>query len=270
MAEKDYVLGTHDAEVERLGLQHRVWRPRVSDAWRRAGFGPGQTLVDLGCGPGWATLDLAEIAGPRGRAIGIDRSRRFLDVLESAARARALAQVQAVELDLDEDALPDVQAHGVWSRWVYAFVKKPRQLVERAAAMLAPGGTMVLLEYVDYRAWRLSPRHEAFEAFVGEVMASWRDSGGEPDVGVDLPRWLADAGLEVREARPITELARPGDYLWQWPRAFVDVGLDRLVELGRVTPARAAEMRGAFDAVEAHPAGFTLTPTVLEIVAVKR
>ena len=66
--EKDYVLGTHDEEIARLGLQHRVWRPRVLDAWRRAGFTLGQTILDVGCGPGHATLDLAEIVGPRGRA----------------------------------------------------------------------------------------------------------------------------------------------------------------------------------------------------------
>ena len=87
--ERDYVLGTHDEEIERLGLQHRVWQPRVSDAWRRAGFTTGQTLLDLGCGPGYATLDLAGIVGPAGRVIGIDRSRRFLGA--GAARARALA-----------------------------------------------------------------------------------------------------------------------------------------------------------------------------------
>src|SRR2546428_12890176 len=85
-AERDYVLGTHDDEVARLGLQHRVWRPRALDAWRRAGFTAGQTLLDLGCGPGHATIDLAEIAGPTGRVIAIDRSKRFLDTLETTRR----------------------------------------------------------------------------------------------------------------------------------------------------------------------------------------
>ena len=47
-AERDYVLGTHDDEVARLGLQHRVWRPCSLDAWRRAGFTVGQTLLDIG------------------------------------------------------------------------------------------------------------------------------------------------------------------------------------------------------------------------------
>ncbi len=268
--ERDYVLGTHDAELERLGLQHRVWRPRASDAWRRAGFTAGQTLLDVGCGPGYAALDLAEIAGPAGRVIGVDRSRRYLDACEAMARARGLANVETHELDLDERELPPFVAHGAWSRWVYAFVREPRRVLERVAARLAPGGAMVLHEYADYRSWRVSPVREEFESFVREVMASWRESGGEPDVGLALPGWLEALGFELREVRPIVEVARPGDFLWQWPLAFVNVGLDRLVELGRIEPARADAVRRAFAETGSAPGGFTLTPLVLEIVAVKR
>ena len=52
--DKDYILGTHDEEILRLGLQHRVWRPKVLDAWKRAGFTVGQTILDFGCVPGYA------------------------------------------------------------------------------------------------------------------------------------------------------------------------------------------------------------------------
>ncbi len=104
--EKDYVLGTHDEEIARLGLQHAVWRSRATGAWRRAGFTRGQTLMDLGCGRGYATFDLADIVGRDGRVIGIDRSRRFLDVLEAAARARGLAHIETLELDLATAEVP--------------------------------------------------------------------------------------------------------------------------------------------------------------------
>src|SRR2546426_12762513 len=100
--EKDYVLGTHDDEIARLGLQHRVWRPRALDAWRRAGFTMGQTILDIGCGPGYATLDLAEIVGPAGRVVALDRSRRFLDVLEANRLQRGLENISVVEMELDE------------------------------------------------------------------------------------------------------------------------------------------------------------------------
>lgn len=268
--EKDYLLGTHDDEIARLGLQHRVWRPRAADAWRRAGFTVGQTLLDVGCGPGYAALDLAEIVGPAGRVVAVDRSRRFLDELEAVARHRGLAHLETFELDLDERDLPAIAADGIWSRWVYAFVREPRRLLERAAAALRPGGAMVMHEYVDYRTWRVSPRREEFESFVAEVIASWRASGGEPDIGLDLPRWLAELGFEVRTLAPIVEVARPGDYLWQWPRAFVDTGIRRLVELGRVTEPRARDMTRAFAETEAAPHAFLVTPTVLEIIAVRR
>ncbi|HTE44960.1 MAG TPA: methyltransferase domain-containing protein, partial [Gemmatimonadaceae bacterium] len=81
--DRDYVLGTHDEEIARLGLQHSVWRPRALAAWQRAGFNVGQTIVDVGCGPGYATLDLAELVGATGHVVAIDRSRRFLDALDA-------------------------------------------------------------------------------------------------------------------------------------------------------------------------------------------
>src|SRR5215475_13462482 len=95
--DKDYILGTHDEEISRLALQHRVWRPRALDAWQRAGFTVGQTLLDLGCGPGSAALDLAEIVGPSGSVIAVDRSRRFLDALEAGRTRRGLGNIQALE-----------------------------------------------------------------------------------------------------------------------------------------------------------------------------
>jgi SAM-dependent methyltransferase len=268
--EKDYVLGTHDEEIERLGLQHHVWRPRATDAWRRAGFTRGQTLLDVGCGPGWATFDLAGIVGREGRVVGVDRSRRFLDAAGAAARSRGLTQVEWHELDLDTDPLPPLAADGVWSRWVYAFVRHPRALLEKVARALRPGGALVIHEYADYRGWRLSPDREEFAAFVGEVMASWHDHGGDTDVGLAIPRWLAELGFEVRELRPLQDAVRPADFTWQWPNAFVDVGVQRLVELGRISEARAAAIRGAFRGSQSATGAFQLTPMVLEVIAFRR
>src|SRR5438477_6096377 len=98
--EKDYVLGTHDEEVARLGLQHRVWRPIATDCWRRAGITIGSRVIDVGAGPGYATLDLAEIVGPTGEVLAIERSTRFLEVNRHACAARGLSQVRFQQADL--------------------------------------------------------------------------------------------------------------------------------------------------------------------------
>jgi SAM-dependent methyltransferase len=269
-AERDYVLGTHDEELARLGLQHRVWRPHASAAWRRAGFTVGQTLLDVGCGPGYATLDLAEIVGREGRVVGVDRSRRYLDALNGVARARGLEQIETLERDLDVAELPPLEAHGAWARWVFCFVKNPRRLLEQVARALRPGGTFVAHEYVDYRTWRVSPTRPEFETFVQAVMDVWRADGGEPDIGLDLPRWLGELGFEVRELRPIVEVVRPGDYFWQWPRAFVETGPPRMRDLGRLTDAQVKATQDGFAETASTPHAFCVTPLVLEIVAIRR
>src|SRR4051795_5267543 len=104
MNDGDYVLGTRDDEVERLGLQHRVWRGRVLEAFGKAGIGPGQTIIDIGAGPGFVSADLAELVAPGGKVIALERSRHFADKL----RARGLANVEVREHDGSE---PFATAH---------------------------------------------------------------------------------------------------------------------------------------------------------------
>jgi SAM-dependent methyltransferase len=268
--DRDYVLGTHDEEVARLGLQHRVWRPRALDAWARAGFTHGQTVLDVGCGPGYASVDLAEMVGPAGRVFAVDRSRRFLDALDQALRQRGVGNVERHEQDLDEPRFPDVQADGAWARWVFAFVTRPRELLGRVAAALKPGGVLVLHEYCDYATWRLAPRSLEHEEFVRLVMQSWRDAGGEPDIALALPSWLGELGLEVRGLRPIVDVVPPASFVWQWPRAFIQVGLKRLVELQHLSASRAGEIWQAFLDRESRPETLMVTPTVLEIIAARR
>ncbi|HSA57498.1 MAG TPA: methyltransferase domain-containing protein [Gemmatimonadaceae bacterium] len=265
----DYLLGVNDIEIERLGLQHRVWRPRVLDAWRRAGFNVGQTLLDVGCGPGYATLDMAELVGPAGRVYAFDRSQRFLDVLEAKCRRRQMRHVTTADRDLEADPLGVTGADGAWCRWVLAFLNRPGDLVRRIAAALRPGARFVSHEYFDYRTWRLSPRCPELEEFVALVCRSWRESGGEPDAALDLPGYLREAGFHVESHRPLIDVVRPSDYVWQWPASFLASGLQRLTELGYLNARRAQEIGEAFAACERAPTTLMITPAVLEIIAVR-
>jgi SAM-dependent methyltransferase len=267
--EHEYVLGTHDEEIDRLGLQHRVWQSIVLDAWQRAGLRAGDTALDVGCGPGYATLDLAAAVGPSGRVIAVDQSQRFLDHLRRQVGARGLTCVETAQRDLSREDLPAVQPDFAWCRWIFAFVRDPRALASRVAAALGPGGRLVIHEYFNYATWRMLPPSSELEEFVAAVMASWRADGGEPDIGSYLPVWLEEDGLQIESVRPLVFIAAPGDPMWQWPATFVRVGLDRLVALGRLTSERATAIAAAFDAAAQRPGVRILTPTVAEVIAVK-
>jgi len=267
MSDRDYVLGTHDEEVERLGLQHRVWRPQMLDAFRRAGIGPGASVVDVGAGPGFAATDLAEIVGPSGKVLALERSRRFLDVLDVRARRLGLANIESREQDVAESGFGEGFAEASWCRWLLSFVNDPRGTIGHIAAALRPGGRAVFHEYADYGAWRTLPPDPDVERFRTLVMQSWRDSGGEPDIALRLPSWLEEEGLEIVEMRPLVYVVRKGDFIWEWPASFMASGARRLAELDYVGAEEAERLGSALDRL---PEGsWMTTPIVLEVIARK-
>lgn len=265
--DRDYVLGTHDAETERLGVQHGAWRPIVLDCWRRAGVPLGARVIDIGAGPGYAALDLAELVGPTGHVTAVERSSRFVEAGRAAARLRGLENIAYHELDLMADPLPAGLSDVAWCRWVASFVESPELLVDKIAGAVRSGGVAVFHEYVDYAAWRFSPRLPLVEDYIIRVMDSWRAAGGEPDVAMDLPPLLRGNGFVIREAVPRVYCVRPVDPLWTWISTFVESNLDRLVELGGHEQAWGDAVRDEFRAAAANPATLMLTPMLLEIIA---
>src|SRR5213080_1000669 len=123
--DRDYVLGTHDEELARLGLQHHVWRPVVLDCWQRAGLTVAKRVLDVGAGPGYATVDLAEIVRPTGEVVAVERSRNFIRAMEAACRARSLTNVNIHEIDLmtdrSEEHTSELQSHSGISYAVFCL-----------------------------------------------------------------------------------------------------------------------------------------------------
>jgi SAM-dependent methyltransferase len=265
----DYILGTHDDEVSRLGLQHRVWRAVVTECWQRAGITHGWRVIDVGAGPGYATADLAEIVGPTGSVLGIERSARFLKVARERCRRRGLTNVEFREADLMEVSLGQLGFDASWCRWVASFVSSPVKLIDNIAGALRPGGLAIFHEYSDYETFRFMPIRPALERFAQEVMASWRAAGGEPDVARSLPGLLREAGMRVLEIHPRVRTVAPREYAWQWPASFIEINVARLQELGRLTDEEGAEVLREFRATDADPQSWFTTPLFLEIIARK-
>ena len=73
-ANQEYLLGMDPAEIRRLEQQHETWRHQTERVWKLAGFRAGQTIVDLGSGPGFTSLDLVGVVGASGRVVAVDSS----------------------------------------------------------------------------------------------------------------------------------------------------------------------------------------------------
>ena len=268
-ADRDYILGTHEEEISRLGLQHDVWRPVVLDCWRRAGITAGKRVLDIGAGPGFAAIDLAEIVGQRGEVVALERSGNFVSAFREMVRARSLANVQIHEIDLMTDDLPAGDYDFAWCRWVVSFVDDPPLLMEKLGRVMPKGSLSIFHEYGHYETWRLFPQLPMQERFREYVIATWRESGGEPDGATRLPELLADNGFVIRSARPHIFCLRPDDYMWQWPATFIEIYLPRLIQMGRIDQNFADRVRADLASAERNRNSFMLTPLVLEIIAEK-
>ena len=268
--ERDYFLGTHDEEIARLGLQHRVWRPTVLECWRRAGIGTASRVLDVGAGPGYAAADLAEIVGPEGQIVAVERSRRFVEAGRAMLAQHGFDNVRYHELDLMADPLPAGGFDASWCRWVACFVSSPALLLDKIAAAIRPGGVAIFHEYIQYDSLRISTVGQRMQEFVRQVEQGWRAAGGEPNIAPAVVALLQERGFSIRDAIPRVFCVRPGDAMWQWPASFIDIHLRHQLELARIEQAWADAVRSEFADAEQKSATLLITPMVLEIVAEKR
>jgi ubiquinone/menaquinone biosynthesis C-methylase UbiE len=267
--EREYVLGTHDAELARLGFQHQVWGEATVASWEHARFRRGDTLLDVGCGPGYATFGLANLVGPDGRVIAVDMSQRFIAHVRREAECRGIAHVHAEAQDLAELDLPDESLDGAFARWVMCFLPDPATVIARVARALRPGAAFAILDYSHYEGFRIGPPSAATERVFAAVAESFRAHGGNPNVGMELPAQMHAAGLEVREIRPLVRIGRPGTALWEWPRTFFEIFLPTLVSGGSLSAGDEAAFWADYEARTADPAGFFTSPPMVEVIGVK-
>src|SRR5262245_15521806 len=123
-----YILGTSEGELQRLEHQHQIWRKEAEALWQRAGFKSGQRLLDLGCGPGFATLDLARLVGPNGSVHAVDGSNTYLDFLAKRLQLENLRQVEIWCGDVFKLRLPPETLDGVYCRFLMLFLKDHKKI----------------------------------------------------------------------------------------------------------------------------------------------
>jgi ubiquinone/menaquinone biosynthesis C-methylase UbiE len=270
----EYVLGTGEQESDRLGLQNRLWSASAHQLWERAGLRPGETVLDIGCGPGHATVELAEIVGPSGRIIAVDESPLFLKHLQDRATARRLTNVERFLGDAQqlEALLPQYKGKAdlAYARWVLCFVPDPEAVVRGIASLLKPGGRVAVQDYFNYESMSIAPKNPAFTRVISAIGQSWRARGGDPDIVGRLPALFRKHGLELGDIRLNQRVARPASTIWAWPDSFWRSYLPRMVEMEAITPTERDDFEAAWKKASADPDVFMLLPPVYDLVAVKR
>jgi len=188
-----YTHGHHESV-----LRSHTWRTAQNSAgFLLSHLSSGDSLLDVGCGPGTITMDLAEIVAP-GLVVGIDRSSAVIDRAREAAEARALSNLSfevgdVYNLDVEDSSFDVVYAHQVLQH-----LSDPILALTEMRRVLRDGGWLAVRD-ADYGEFTWSPANERLDRWMELYHQITRRNDAEADAGRHLVSWVEGAGFSSLE-----------------------------------------------------------------------
>ncbi len=257
-----YVHGHHESVLR----SHQSRTVENSAAYLLGELQPGLTVLDVGCGPGTITVDLAARVAP-GEVVGIDPSS---DVVETA---RSLAAPENCRFDIgdtyglgfDDDSFDVVHAHQVLQH-----LTRPVDALREMRRVTRPGGVVAARD-ADYAAFQWAPASGLLDRWLSLYHQICDANEVEADAGRHLLRWARDAGFsDVQVSATSWVYATPETRAW-WCDLWADrvtksTYADQAVALGLAEPAELEDIARGFRAWADDPDAVFVVPST-EILA---
>ena len=178
---KAYSIRGGAAGRERLRILSRVMSPSTASLFDRVAISEGQLCLDIGCGGGDVTMELARRVGPRGKAVGADIDETQLDIARREVDAKDIRNVEFRLLDIratndDIGSIFEI----VYARLLLTHLDDPSQAVAAFYRYLRPGGH-VILEDIDSMGISPIPNPEHFSDTVNSI-AKWSADGAATQI----------------------------------------------------------------------------------------
>ncbi|WP_375001793.1 class I SAM-dependent methyltransferase [Aeromicrobium sp. CTD01-1L150] len=237
-SEAAYVLGEGPDEGRRLRDQSTVLDPITRRLLVRAGLEPGMTVLDLGSGAGNVAAIAADLVGPTGQVVGVDRDP---EALENARNLTAgLDNVEFRQGDVGSLDVVSGEFDAVVGRAVLMHLPDPVAALRVAAERVRPGGVLCMHEPDMTCAWT---SHEVplWETVRGWILEAFDRGGVHSRMGPSLFAAFRSAGLadpEVVMEAPVGGGARSPAFGWA---NIVEALLPVMERLG-ITTAQEADV----------------------------
>lgn len=244
-ADGAYTHGHHESVLR----SHR-WRTVENSAAYLVGrLVPGADVLDVGCGPGTITVDIAGRVAP-GRVVGIDAS---ADVIDAARAAAVDARCANLELRVDDVCaldLPDASFDVVHAHQVLQHLTDPVAALREMRRVCRPGGVVAARDSI-YRAMSWYPADPRLDRWLDLYCEVAEGNGGEPDAGSHLLGWAHAAGFtEVVSSASAWCYATPDERAWWgglWADRITSTRLgDQAVARGLATAGELADLAAAW------------------------
>ena len=179
-------------------LRSHTWRTvDNSAAYLSAFLVPGATVLDVGCGPGTITVEMAERVAPA-QVVGIERVADPLGQARELAQSRAVTNVSFELGDAYALAAADNSYDVVHAHQVLQHLSNPVAALKEMLRVCDPDGVVAARD-ADYAAMTWYPQNLLLDRWLELYHAIAYGNQAEPDAGRRLLSWALQAG-----ARDIT------------------------------------------------------------------
>ena len=209
---------------------------------------PGMRVLDVGCGPGTITADLAALV-PSGAVVGIDAAADVLSEAQAEAGRRGLENVRFETGDVYQLAFGDDSFDVVHAHQVLQHLADPVAALGEMRRVGRPGGVVAARDgdYGGFFWFPSDPGLDEWQALYRDVA---RALGGEPDAGRHLLSWARAAGFASIEASGSAWCYTGPDRPWWgslWAQRLTESPFgDRAVEHGLATRADLERLAAAW------------------------
>jgi SAM-dependent methyltransferase len=194
-AEEVYALGSNPDESARLRRQSDELRPQSANLLGRIGLEPGQSAIDLGCGPSGILDQLSAAVSPGGRVVGLDSDPAHIALASQYVTKAGLANVEVLTADARRTGLPSGSFDLVHARTLLVNIPDPAEVVAEMVRLARPGGWVASQE-PDAEHALCYPPLPAWDHLRTIFLVSHDRLGADLRIGRRLPGLFRQAGLE--------------------------------------------------------------------------
>jgi ubiquinone/menaquinone biosynthesis C-methylase UbiE len=224
----DYLLGSSDAEHERLIRQATLLAPFTEQFFRSAGICSGQSVLDLGSGVGDVAMLVGKLVGRSGAVVGIERDERSLAVARTRAKQAGHGNISFIQSDINAISA-DESFDAVVGRFILQFLPDPVRVLQSVVRLLKPGGIVAFQEPSFAAFLHVCPQLPVWSAAVALMCESGRRAGVNVEMGFALHNVFQQAGLPAPKMYMVAPLGSDPDFT-DWAYDLIRTLLPKIQE----------------------------------------
>jgi SAM-dependent methyltransferase len=225
----DYLLGSSDAEHERLIRQATLLAPFTERFFREAGIRSGHSVLDLGSGVGDVAMLVGKLVGASGAVVGIERDERSIAVARARAKQAGQENISFIQCDIGGIS-HSKSFDAVVGRFILQFVPDPVAVLRSVVPLLKRGGIVAFQEPSFATFVHACPHLPLWSAGAALIHETGRRAGGvNLEMGFALHSVFQEAGLPAPKMHMDMPLGTDPDFT-RWVYDVICTLLPRIQE----------------------------------------